>query len=285
MKVLVTGYKGYIGSKIYKRCINENFDILGIDLKENRDVVHILDYEEYKNFKPDIIFHLAANPRVQMSANNPVQTAYHNVLGTSAILDYAKKCKTKKVIFSSSSAIYGNGIGPVSPYGLQKLQNELECQFYSREFGIETVCLRYFNVYSEDQKVSDAYPTVISAWMQKIRDNKELIIYGDGTHLRDYIHVDDIVECNIFIALSKNIFNGEIYDVGTGINYDLNFIKSYIMKNINNISFINLPSRPTDALSTLANIKNLNNLGWSAKIKFIDGLVKCFDKNNLINGD
>lgn len=282
MKILVTGHKGYIGSKVYQRCIAEGFDVLGIDLKEKHDIVEILEHKKYVEFKPEIIFHLAANPRVQMSVEQPVETAYHNTLGTSAILNYAKKSGTRKVVFSSSSAIYGNGDGPVNPYGLQKLQSELECEFYSRMFGVDTVCLRYFNVYSEDQKVSDVYPTVISAWMQKIRDNKELIIYGDGSHLRDYIHVDDIVECNLFVGLSKNKFNGAIYDVGTGKNYDLNFIKSYIIENIKNVSFINLPSRTTDALSTLANTKSLNDMGWYAKIHFVDGLRKCFDIKNLL---
>jgi len=281
MKVLVTGHKGYIGSKIYERCLSSGWETRGIDLKEKRDVVEISEYKEYIDFKPEIIFHLAANPRVQMSVDNPLETAYHNTLGTTSILNYAKKCGTRRVVFSSSSAIYGNGNGPVNPYGLQKLQGELECQLYSRIFNVDTVCLRYFNVYSEDQKSTDVYPTVIAAWMEKLRADKELLVYGDGSHKRDYIHVNDIVDCNIFISKQDCKFNGAVYDVGTGKNYDLNYIKSYILTIKSNAIFNHLPARPTDPLSTLSDTYNLNNLGWSAKISFLDGLKKCFNEQNL----
>lgn len=281
MKILVTGHKGYIGSKVYKKCLSLGWDIKGIDLKEGYDVVKILQYKEYLDFKPNIILHLSANPRVQYSVENPVDTSYDNVLGTAAILQYAKICGTSRVVFSSSSAIYGNGEGPVSPYGLQKLQSELECKMYSQMFGVDTVCLRYFNVYSEDQKVSDVYPTVISAWMQHLREGKELVVYGDGRHKRDYVHVEDIVDCNLFAAHYYGNFWGSTYDVGTGKNYDLNYIKNYILEKMPNIKFDHQPARPTDALSTLADTKNLNNLGWSAKIDFLDGLQKCFAKENL----
>lgn len=281
MKVLVTGHKGYIGSKIFQRCISEGCDVLGIDLKEKKDVVEILEHKQYRDFKPEIIFHLAANPRVQYSVENPVDTSYHNVLGTAAILQYAKISNTRRVIFSSSSAIYGNGDGPVNPYGLHKLQSELECKMYSKMFGVDTVCLRYFNVYSEDQKVSDVYPTVISAWMDRLRKGLDLLVYGDGSHRRDYIHVDDIVDCNLFAANYYGNFYGNHYDVGTGKNYDLNYIKEYILKNIPEAKFNHLPVRPTDALSTLADTKNLNNLGWDAKIQFTEALEKCFSKENL----
>lgn len=281
MKVLVTGHKGYIGSKIYAKCLSLGWDVKGIDLKEKRDVVEILEHKDLVRFKPDMIFHLAANPRVQYSVENPVDTSYHNVLGTAAILQYAKICGTKRVVFSSSSAIYGNGNGPVNPYGLHKLQSELECQLYSRMFGVDTVCLRYFNVYSEDQKVSDVYPTVISAWMEKLRKGLELTVYGDGRHKRDYIHVDDIVDCNLFAARYYGNFWGAHYDVGTGINYDLKYIKQHILNTLPDTVFNHLSERPTDALSTLADTKPLNNIGWSAKINFLQGIQKCFAKENL----
>jgi len=282
MKVLITGHKGYIGSKIYNKCLTLGWDVKGCDLKEdNKDIINLPNSEEYLHFKPDIIFHLAANPRVQQSVEMPSSVCYTNVYGTSCVLEYARKVKVKRVVFSSSSAIYGNGDGPVNPYGLHKLQNELECKLYSRMFGVDTVCLRYYNVYSECQKPSDVYPTVISAWMQSIRKGRDLTVYGEGQHKRDYVHVNDIVDCNLFAALYHDSFNGSCYDVGTGKNYDLNFIKSHILSNYPEIKFNHLSARPTDALSTLADTKNLNNIGWSARIDFLQGIQKCFAKENL----
>lgn len=284
MRVLVTGHKGYIGSKVYTECLNLGWEVKGCDLKEDKmDIAYLPYQEEYLSFKPDIIFHLAANPRVQKSVETPSEVAYTNVYGTSCVLEYAKLVGAKRVIFSSSSAIYGNGNGPVSPYGLHKLQNELECKLYSDIFGIDTVCLRYFNVYSEDQQPSDVYPTVISAWMDRLRKGSQLVVYGDGSHRRDYIHVYDIVACNLFAAKYEGVFGGAHYDVGTGINYDLNYIKSFILEKYPSIYFQHLAARPTDALSTLADTKNLNNLGWSAKIDFLTGLESCFRKKNLVS--
>ena len=281
MKVLVTGHKGYIGSKLYQKCLDLGHEVIGIDLKEGNNILDILNEKFYLSYKPEIIFHLAANPRVQQSVETPSAIAKTNVLGTSVMLEYAKKVGARRFVLSSSSAIYGNGSGPVNPYGLHKLQNELECELYSRMFGVDTVCLRYFNVYSEDQKPSDVYPTVISAWMQRLREGRELLVYGDGRHKRDYIHVDDIVDCNLFAANYYGNFWGSVYDVGTGVNYDLNYIKNYILEILECVTFNHLPERSTDALSTLANTKNLNNIGWSAKIDFLNGIQKCFAKENL----
>jgi UDP-glucose 4-epimerase len=284
MRVLVTGHKGYIGSKVYKRCQELGYEVRGVDLKNQHDKRNILDFkyhEDLERYKPEIIFHLAANPRVQQSVELPSDVSKTNVLGTACVLEFARKVGCKRVVFSSSSAIYGNGDGPVSPYGLHKLQSELECKLYSQMFGVDTVCLRYFNVYSEDQKPSDVYPTVISAWMQRLREGRELTVYGEGQHRRDYIHVDDIVDCNLFAANYYGNFHGSYYDVGTGKNYDLNFIKNYILQNVGDVKFNHLPTRPTDALSTLSDTKNLNNMGWSAKIDFLDGLQKCFAKENI----
>ena len=183
MRVLVTGHKGYIGSKIFNKCKNLGYDVLGIDLKEdNKDILNIFSYKKYIEFKPEIIFHLAANPRIQYTIDNPSKSLMNNVYGTSVMLEYANSSKTKRFVFSSSSSIYGNGDFPVSPYGLHKLQSELECRLYSQYYGLDTVSLRYFNVFSEDQIVTDAYPTVIAAWMQKIREQKNLIVYGKGNH-------------------------------------------------------------------------------------------------------
>lgn len=279
MKVLVTGHKGYIGSKIFNKCKNIGYDVLGIDLKDNEeDILKIFSYKKFSDFKPEVIFHLAANPRIQYTVDNPSKSLLNNVYGTSVMLEYAKKSGCKRFVFSSSSSIYGNDTFPVSPYGLHKLQSELECRLYSEFYGLDTVCLRYFNVFSEDQIVTDAYPTVIAAWMQKIRDKKNLIVYGKGNHTRDYIHVDDVVNCNLYIAKYHKNFNGQCFDVGRGENYSLNFIKEYILSK-HDVVFEHLEERKCDPLLTKADINSLNLIGWKASINFIDGLERCFNQN------
>ena len=281
MKAIITGHKGYIGSKLFKKCQELGWQVIGVDLKEgNRDVNYISHYQDCLNLKPDVIFHMASVPAVQYSVEHPAETCYHNVLGTSNVLQFAKNNNVKRVIFSSSSAIYGNNGKPLSPYALQKAQSEMECKLYSELYGLDTVCLRYFNVYSEDQIPTTSYPTVISAWMKQIREKKECLIFGDGLNTRDYIHVNDIIDCNLYVSNYQKSFNGQFFDVGTGTNFSLNFIKDFILKK-HNIKFVNKDFRKGDALISLAEIKYLNSIGWSAKIDFQKGLEICFSKENI----
>lgn len=275
MKVLVTGHLGYIGKKVYDRCIQNGWQTIGIDLKEGNDILNIMYNKQLNEFKPDVIFHLAAKPRIQYSIDYPSDALSNNVLGTSRILEYARKQKVKRVVFSSSSSVHGDSGFPISPYALHKLMSEMECKFYSDHFGVDTVSLRYFNVYSEDQQVTDAYPTVIAAWMNKIKEKNNLIVYGDGIHTRDYIHVDDVVGANLFAALYEGKFDGQWFDVGRGENYSLNYIIEFI-KSKHRVEFEYLPAKPADPLLTLAKINKLKDLGWYAKIDFENGIKKCF---------
>ena len=147
MKVLVTGHKGYIGSRLYKDLKRLGHDVSGIDLKDGVDILYCLPDESF-----DYVFHLAAMPKVSFCMTNPAYTMRQNVFVTSTLLEWAKDHDVKRVIFSSSAAVYGNVDGfPSSPYGLHKLMSEMECRLFSKLYGLDTVCLRYFNVYSEDQ--------------------------------------------------------------------------------------------------------------------------------------
>ena len=237
MKILITGHKGYIGSHLY-RSLDDGINIVhGVDLKDGQDILHCLPDSSY-----DVVFHMAALPRVGYSIENPSYTLRHNTYGTSVLLEWAKDHNVKRFIFSSSSAVYGNGSGPESPYGLHKLLSEQECKLYSKIYGLDTVSLRYFNVYSKDQKYGGSYSTVISAWLEMIRRGQPLRIDGDGTQSRDFIHVDDIVSANIFCMNYKYNFNGQNYDVGSGQIFSLNDIKKLILSH-NSVKFINAKKR------------------------------------------
>jgi UDP-glucose 4-epimerase len=270
-KILITGHKGYIGSKLFERLKNLGHHVDGIDLKEGEDILHSLPGE----CAYDFIFHMAALPRVEYSVINPSYTLMHNVLGTSKLLEWAAKGGAKRVIFSSSSAIYGDGSGPNSPYGLHKWMSEQECSLMTKLYDMDTVCLRYFNVYSKDQPFGGAYSTVISAWINMIKEGKPLRIDGDGEQTRDFIHVDDIVDANIFCMNYERSFGGSHYDVGTGQFISLNEIREIVQK-YHSVEWKFSPSRQGDVRHTCANTLPLATLGWKAKISIRDGINNSF---------
>ena len=215
MKILVTGHKGYIGSRLFKDLQRLEYDVVGIDLKDGNDILHCLPNEQF-----DFVFHLAAFPRVQYSIEHPSYTLRQNVFMTSVVLEWAKNHGVSRVIFSSSAAAKECK----SPYGLHKKMSEMECKLYSELYNLDTVCLRYFNVYSEDQKFGGAYSTAISAWMEMARKGLPMRIDGDGEQTRDFIHVSDVLNANIFCMQSPQDFRGKILNVGTGNSVSLNNI-------------------------------------------------------------
>lgn len=282
---LVTGHKGYIGSKLFAKLQQLGHSVHGIDiaaeeLSEKLDIRwHLFDHEKNFNhlkFKPEYIFHLAAMPSVQWSVENPSESLAHNVMGSSKVLEYAKLAGVKRVIFASSAA----AIIPTSPYGAHKRMTELECKIYASLYDLDTVCLRYFNVYSEDQKCGGPYSTVISSWLDCIRNNKPLRLDGDGSQTRDFIHVDDIVSANIHCMHHKEDFNGGVYDVGTGCSQSLKEIKSYF-DNVFDIEWDIQPERVGDIKHSKANILKLNNIGWYSKVDLKTGLRRCI--SNVTN--
>lgn len=279
-RCLVTGYKGYIGSRLFKKLKEEGHEVIGIDLQDghniNKDLHHGLDknsfHPAYYNFKPEYIFHLAYIPRVAYSVENPVETTENNVLCTTNVLNFAKSVGAKRVIFSSSSSVVGDGDGPVSPYALQKLYDEMQCRLWSKIYGLDTVCLRYFNVYSEDQQAETAYATAIANWMHHIREDKTPFLNGDGENRRDMLHVDDAVSANIFAMNYDGLFSGKSYDVGTGENISLNEIVEIIHRYFPEVKFEKKPSRKGDVLLTRAKTSDLKKLGWQTKTKINDGI-------------
>lgn len=277
--ILVTGYKGYIGSKVYTTLLEEGYEVLGLDLKDGEDILYCLPDKDF-----DYVFHLAALPRVAFSVENPFYTFKQNALVTSRLLEWSKNHNVKRFIFSSSAAVYGNGDGPNSPYGLHKLLSEQECKLYSQLYGLDTVCLRYFNVFSEDQQYGGAYSTVVSAWMEMIKTNQPLRIDGDGEQSRDYIHVEDIVNANLFCMKHLERFNGNHYDVGTGISVTLNDIKKTINQH-HVVAWQYSPERMGDVKHTLANTEKLKKIGWHAIINPIETINNCFKENKGENND
>tara|TARA_Y100000310_G_scaffold65582_1_gene61069 strand:- start:132 stop:953 length:822 start_codon:yes stop_codon:yes gene_type:complete len=267
--ILVTGHKGYIGSKLYKK-LKESYDVVGIDLKDGKDILECLPDEDFK-----CVFHMAAFPQIPFSIENPFYTLKQNVLTASKLLEWSKNHSVERFVFSSSAAVYGDGMAPLSPYGLHKLMTEMECKLYYELYGLDTVALRYFNVFSEDQKYGGAYSSVISAWMENLRHNQKLRIDGDGKQTRDYIHVDEIIDVNIFCMNYTKTFGGTFFDVGTGNPISLNQIKEVINRHYEP-EWENAPRRKGDIRYSTAVTHDLKRIGWEAKQNPLLAIENCF---------
>ena len=287
-RCLVTGHKGYIGSKLLAKLEELGHEVMGIDL--NEDIPHdiIKDLREgtdgkfhphYFNFQPEYIFHMACWPRVGYSVEHPVETNENNILAGTILLNFARKVgSVKRVIYSSSSSVMGNGDGPESPYALQKYTTEIETTLYSRLYGLDTVSLRYFNVYSHDQSVSGPYATAISNWMHALRNDIQPYISGDGEQRRDMINVEDVVSANIFCMQHQESFGGEVYEIGTGTNISLNQIKEIVNRHFPSVEFQYTDPRPGDIDETKALTEPLREKGWTASIDIDTGIEDCFER-------
>jgi UDP-glucose 4-epimerase len=284
-KCLVTGHRGYIGTKVYNQLIAEGHEVIGIDKKDGHDILDIMKedsdgslHPHYFNFQPEFVFHLAAQPRVAFSVNDPVYAMRNNALVTSLMLNFCRKVgSVRRFIFSSSSSVVGNGSGPESPYALQKQYSEKECRMYNRLYGLDTVSLRYFNVYSPDQPHDGPYTTAIANWMEFIRKGKQPYITGTGEQRRDMVNVKDVVSANIFAMNYEGTFDGQVFDVGTGDNISLNEVVGIINNHFPNIIFNYVEERLGDVLLTKADPKPLMDLGWKAQIDIETGITGCFE--------
>ena len=269
---------GYIGSHVYKKLTDLGHNVKGIDLQEGKDILLDLNTPEYESFNPEYIFHLAAIPRVAYSMQHPYKVLHNNIMTTLDILEFARRYNAVRVIYSSSSSVRGNGSGPTSPYGASKLIPETLCKNYSKVYDLDTVCLRYFNVYSSDQEADGPYATAIANWMKYIQQEKDPFITGDGKQRRDMLHVNDAVSANIFCMNHEERFSGNHYDVGTGENVSLNEVREIVLKNKPHINFEYVPSRPGDVNETRANTEPLSDLGWEAQCTIQQGIHSCFNQ-------
>lgn len=294
MRILVTGYNGFIGRHVTKRLIEDGHTVFGIDNFSNSSIDNwssefagifdnfrfytfniCWDDENYQWLKNqigqiDCILHLAAKARVQASFKFPLEWHDTNVTGTLRLLEFAKVNKIKKFIFSSSSSVYGlstkyslfeqSKLYPLSPYALQKMQAETLCDFYCHAFGMQTISLRYFNVYGEDQPISGNYPQLVPILLQKYKEKEPFVIYGDGEQRRDFTYVKDVVEANI---LAMQSIDTGVFNIGSGINYSVNEICDMIDPNHPRQYE---PERPEPKITLANNYKAYHRLNWKPSV-------------------
>lgn len=255
MNILVTGAAGFIASHLIEELLKyRNNIVVGIDnfysgTKENIEFIKstdkycnfkfeeadIRDFDEIdkiiKKYEIEQVYHLAAIASVQESINNPILSHDVNIKGTLNILEASRHSNVRRIVFSSSAAVYGDEPSlpknensqtkPISPYGCEKIASEEYMKLYDNLYSIETVILRYFNVYGERQSVKSDYSGVISLFVKKFKNNETPVIYGDGNQYRDFVYVKDIVIANIKAMNTANI-SGEIFCIGTGDKTSIN---------------------------------------------------------------
>lgn len=292
-KAVVTGGAGFIGSHIVDALVEKGFDTHVVDnfaagrheeRISPRATYHEVDIRDYDSLAPVMkgakyVFHEAALPRVQFSIENPLETFSVNVQGTAAVLRAAHQGGVKRLIYAASSSAYGDQerlplredmpAQPKSPYGLQKYMGELMCRLWSEVYGLETVSLRYFNVYGLRFDPSGPYALVMGKFVLQRSQGKPLTIWGDGTHTRDYTNAKDIVRANLLAMETEKAGKGEVINIGGMRNISVNEIAAMIGGPV-----IHEPERlePAHTLADTARAKEL--LLWQPQVKLEDGVAE-----------
>ena len=285
MKSLVTGGAGFIGSTLVEKLLEQDEMVVVVDNESantheetywNDDAINIkMDVNDpaLKNAVTGIdrIFHLAADISIPYSIENPVATYSNNVHGLLNVLEVARKSDIKNVVFSSTAAIYGltdkvcvetDTPDPLNPYAVSKLAGEYLMKMYHDLYGINTVSLRYFNVYGPRQSNTGQYAPVVGIFQKQKEQHSALTIVGDGKQTRDFVHVSDVAAANILVSESDAT---GVYNVGTGIEYSVNQIADMISDVQRNI-----PPRVGEARRSLSDSSKLQSLGWKPQIKLED---------------
>jgi len=245
-RAIVTGGAGFIGSNLVDKLIEQGVEVIVLDDLSTGKKENINPKAEFINCDisttshtdltfyvngVDVIFHLAALARVQPSIEKPIPYHNVNVTGTHNLLTAAKAMRVKRFVFSSSSSVYGNAkvptseehpLNPISPYALHKLIGEQYCKLFSTLYDIDTVSLRYFNVYGDRMSLEGAYRLAIPIFAQQMLEGKPLTINNDGEQRRDFTYIGDVVEANILTATHPEKMNGEVFNIGNGDNYSVN---------------------------------------------------------------
>ncbi len=299
-KIVVTGGLGFIGSHLVER-FNENNEVIIVDDQSSGSIENIKEMDFTKidtNFGSintmdldetfegaDYVFHLAAVTSVPQSVNDPIKSNEVNITGTLKVLEAARKCGVKKLIFSSSSAVYGETkvlpisekfpINPLSPYAVSKATAELYCNVYSEIYDLPTTSLRYFNVFGPRQDPKSQYAAVIPIFIDKMLRNERPTIYGDGEQTRDFISVDKIVDANILAAKSSET---GVFNIGLGMSTSINQLYEIIKETVSkDIEPVYESARSGEIKHSVADISKAKTLGFEPDSNYKDDLIRTVE--------
>jgi UDP-glucose 4-epimerase len=305
-KILVTGGAGFIGSHLVDRLLSEDFEVTVIDNLDTGRLENVAHHQDKENFHfvkgdirdfnlvkevmkdKDVVFHEAALASVTLSVENPILTNDINVIGTLNLLKASSDLHVKRFIYASSAAVYGDTSSPqkredmppnpTSPYGVSKLAAENYVKLFHKLYGLETVSLRYFNVYGPRQRfdIQSAYGGAITIFTNRLLKNMPPIIYGDGEQTRDFVYIEDVVEANMQALSSKNAA-GEVFNIGTGTKVSVNQIAEALkdIMNKKDLKNVYVDPRPTDIRHGYADINKAKKiLGYNPKFSIKEGLTE-----------
>ena len=269
--ILITGGVGFIGANLAEELVKQKYNVISLDnysfgSKENeiKGVTYFNhDIEDINkiNKSIDVCFHLAAMARVQPSFEVPMEYFRVNVLGTTKVMEWAKKNKVK-VVYAGSSSKHFNPSD--SPYAMYKFLGEEVCKLYKKTYNINVEIARFYNVYGPREVMHEKFGNVIGIWKSKVKKGEPLPIVGDGNQRRDFTHVSDIVDGLIKIATYDNKHE-DAWELGTGNNYSVNELFEMFNKRFN-IKSINIPDQPGNYKKTLRqNDDLLELLNWKPK--------------------
>lgn len=297
MHCVVTGGAGFIGSHLVDRLLKDEHDVVVID-NESSDAHkdpywnsnaenHKQDINDYETLKEltigaDVVFHLAAESRIQPTIENPRLAIQTNTLGTCNVLQAAKENGIKRVVYSSTSAAYGfNGIPNtedtpndcLNPYSVSKVGGEELCKMYTDLFGVETIIFRYFNVYGDRQPTKGQYAPVIGVFSRQVEAGEPMTVVGDGLQRRDYVNVSDIVEANVLACTTNNRDAiGKTFNLGSETNYSVMDLVKLIGGE--NPHFVHLPERSGESRETLSDCSRAHTyLGWKSTVDLKECLL------------
>jgi UDP-glucose 4-epimerase len=303
IKILVTGGAGFIGSHIVERLVKDNYSVRVLDnystgsvdnlKQEIRDRIEIIEgdirsYHIVQNAVKgiEVILHLAALPSVPRSIKDPITTNEVNVVGTLNILDAAREYGVKRLVFSSSSSIYGNNPetpkienmapNPLSPYAISKMTAENYCRIFSEIYGLQTISLRYFNVFGPKQNPFSEYSAVIPKFINFVLNNKVITIDGDGQQSRDFTYVDNVVDANLRCIEREIERKYLVMNIACQESISLNkFVGILSDKLKKEIKTQYITQRTGDVKHSLADINLAKNyLGYKPLVTFENGIEK-----------
>jgi nucleoside-diphosphate-sugar epimerase len=304
MKYLITGGAGFIGSNIAHELINRGEQVRIIDNFSTGNKVNLVDIADkielidgdIRDFWTvqeavdgvDYVLHQAALPSVPRSISNPLTSNSVNIDGTLNLLEASKGAGVKRFVIASSSSVYGDTpqlpkhedmpTDPLSPYAVTKLTDEKYCKVFYELYGLETVCLRYFNIFGPRQDPKSEYAAVIPKFITAFLNGRQPVVYGDGEQSRDFTFVTNAVEANL-LATTASIKPGRYYNIACGAQYTLNDLLNMLREIIGtDIKAKYTPPHPGDIKHSFADISRARKeLAFNPKIDFKAGLKKTVD--------